>query len=184
MDQISRTNHDEKPSVSDNNDVNSLQASKVSKEQKQAPKLQNLGTRISRETHRRFLRFLLDKHGKISGVFGQELDNAIVFYIDKQQHSASYGESFNNKTGRPRGDVIEKYKLVMLELKQLKSFPLINLPTLQSVVRKVLGKTDKRTLDKYLRAIGNLSKEQDTPFGKIPLFDASRFVKKLQSDDW
>jgi len=182
--QISRTNNDKIPPESDNNSVISLQACKASKEHKQAPKLQNLGTRISPETHRRFLQFLLDKHGKINGVFGQELDNAIGSYIDKQQHAASYGGSFNNKTGRPRGDVIEKYKLIVLELKQLKSFPLINLPTLQSVVGKVLGKTDKRTFDKHLRAIGKLSKEQYTPFGTMPSFDVTRFVNKLQSDDW
>jgi len=184
LDQISRTNTPKIVPENAPDDEISLQDSKVSKEHKQARKLQNLGTRISPETHRRFLQFLLDKHGKINGVFGQELDNAIVFYIDNQQQATSYGRSFNNKTGRPRGDVIEKYKLIVTELKQLTSFPIINIPTLQSVVRKVIGKTDKRTLDKYLRSIGKLSKEQHTQFGIMPSFDVSRFVNKIQSDDW
>jgi len=184
LDQISRTNNDEKPPVSDNNDVISLQASKVSKECKHTRKLQNLGTRISSETHRRLLQFLINKHGKIHGVMAQEVDNAIVSYIDNQQHATSYGRSFSNKTGRPRGDVIEKYKIIVAELKLLKSFPIISVPTLQSVVRRVIGKTDKRTLDKYSRSIRKLSKEQYTQFGTMPSFDVSRFINKLQSDDW
>jgi|SRR3989304_2478107 len=184
MDQITRTNNEENLHTSDNNNVISLQACKVSKEHKQARKLQNLGTRISASTLNEFRKFVLNNHGKLNGAFALEVENALEFLMNNQQQTTSYGRSFSNRTGRPRGDVVEKYKLIILEIKQLKSFPVINLPTLKSVVKKVLEKTDKRTFDKYLKGIANLSEEQHVPFGIMPSYDVTRFVNKIQSDDW
>jgi len=184
LDQYSRPQNEEKHSASDNNNVISLQACKVSKEQKQACKLQNLGTRISANTLQRFRRFVLDKHGKINGPFALEIEQALEFWISNQQQTTSYGKSFSNRTGRPRGDVIEKYKLIVQEIKRFQSFPVINLPTLRSVVKTILGKTDMRTFNKYLKGVAKLSEEQYTTFGIMPSYDVTRFVNKVQSDYW
>jgi len=178
---IEKTQND---SVDNNNNVNSLQACKVSKEHTPACKLQNLGTRIPTRTLQRFRYFVLNKHGKINGPFSQEVTKALEFWMDKQQQTTSYSISLHNKSGRPRADVREKYQLIGLHLKQLTSFPLINIPTLKTVVKNILGKTDKRTFEKYLKTIARFSKEQHAPNGTSSLFDVKKFVEKTQGDDW
>ena len=184
MDQYSRPQNEEKHSASDNNNVISLQACKVSKEHKQASKLQNLGTRISYNTHQRFKKFVLDKHGKLNGPFALEVENALEFWISNQQHTTFCGLSSLHESGRPRSDKIERFRRIAMQLKQLKSFPYVNHFTLIHQINSVLGNCDKRTFNKYLSAIKKLSKEQITPFAVRPELDISRFVEKIQSDDW
>ncbi len=180
----SRTEKNEKDSVDNDNNVNSLQAGKVSKENKQASKLQNLGTRIPAQTLQRFRSFVISKHGKLNGPFSKEIAKALEFWMDNQQQTTSYTTSLHNKSGGMRADVKEKYRLIAFKLKQLTSFPLINVPTLKAVVKKTLGNTDKRTFEKYLKTIAHLSKEQHAPNGTSSLFDVTKFVEKIQGDDW
>ncbi len=183
MDQISRTKKSDNGDVINNDDVNSLQACKVSKESKPACKLQNLGTRIPSNTLQRFRSFVLNKHGKINGPFSQEVTKAIEFWMDKQHQTTSFAFS-SSKAGRPRSDKIEKFRRIAMQLKHLKSFPYVNHFTLIHTIEAVLGACDKRTLTSYLTSIKKLSKEKITPFGVRPMLDVSRFVEKIQSDDW
>ena len=169
-------------SVSNNNNVNSLQASKVSKEHKQASKLHNLGTRIPSETSRRFHRFVFDKHGKINGVFAQEVAKALEFWMNYQQQTTSFTFS-SSKPGRPRADKIDKLRRIAMNLKQLNSFPNINPITLVKTIESVLTPCDKRTSRSYLLYIKKLSKETIAFSGARPTFDVSKFVEKIQSDD-
>ena len=180
----SRTEKTENDSVDNNNNVNSLQASKVSKENKQASKLQNLGTRIPAQTLQRFRSFVIFKHRKLNGPFSQEIAKALEFWMDNQQQTTSYTTSLHNKSGRMRADVKEKYLSMSFDLKQLTSYPLVNVPTLKAVVKKTLGNTDKRTFEKYLKTIVRFSKEQHAPNGTSSLFDVTKFVEKIQGDDW
>jgi len=184
MEHISGTKTTDNDCVSNNNNENSLQASKVSKENNQASKLHSLGTRIPASTHKRLLQYALIEYGKISGSVSLVVTKAIDFYIDKQQQTASYATTIHNKFGKPRSDVREKYRLIALRLKQLTSFPLINVPTLKAVVKETLGNTDKRTFEKYLKTIVRFSKEQHAPNGTYSLFDVTKFVEKTQGDDW
>ncbi len=183
MDQNLRTNEQEKLPVSDNDDDNSLQACKVSKEYNPAFKLQNLGTRISSNTLQKFRLFVLNKHGKINGPFSQEVDKALNFWMDNQQQTTSCAFS-SSRFGRPRSDKIEKFREIVKQLQLLKSFPLVNHFTLINTIQSVLGVCDKRTLNNYLTSVKKNSKEEITPFGTRPMVDVSRFVKKIQSDDW
>ena len=184
MDDISGTKTSDNERVSNNNNEDSLQASKVSKENNQACKLHNLGTRIPDSTHKRLLQFAVDYYGKINGAVSLIVTKAIDSYIDKQQQTTSSTTTIHNKFGKPRTDVQEKYRLIALHLKQLTSYPLINVPTLKAVVKETLGKTDPRTFDKYLRTVARLSKEQSAVNGGSSVFDVTKFVEKIQSDDW
>lgn len=184
MDQISRTESNEKESENNNNNVNSLQACKVSKEQTQACKLQNLGTRIPSNIHGRFKKFVFDRYGKLNGVFSQEIARALEYYMNNQQQTSSLAYSSISKTGRPRSDSIEKHRQIAIKLKQMTNFPYVNHFTLIYQIKSVLGHCDKRTFNKYLDVIKKLSKEQITPFGIRPELDVSRYVEKIQRDDW
>jgi len=184
MDDISGIKTSDNERVSNNNNENSLQASKVSKENNQACKLHNLGTRIPDSTHKRLLQFAVINYGKINGAISLIVTKAIESYIDKQQQTTLSTTTIHNKSGKHRSDVQEKYRLIALHLKQLTSYPLINVPTLKAVVEEILGKTDPRTFDKYLRTVARLSKEQSAVNGGSSVFDVTKFVKKIQSDDW
>ena len=182
MDHNSGTKKADNGDVPDNNNENSLQASKVSKENNQACKLHNLGTRIPASTHKKLLQFALIKYGKINGAVSLIVTNAIESFIEKQQQTTSY-TTIHNKFGKPRSDVQEKYRLIAFHLKQLRSFPMINVPTLKAVVKEILGETDKRTFEKYLKTVARLSKEQSAINGGSSIFDVTKFVEKIQSDE-
>jgi len=183
MAQNLRTNGKEKPSVNDTNDDDSLQACKVSKEYKPACKLQNLGTRVPATTLQKFHLFVHNKHGKFNGYFSLEITKAMEFYLEKHQQTTSCTFS-SSRYGRPRSDKIEKFREIAKQLQQLNSFPLINHFTLIRTIESVLGVCDKRTVKSYLTSVIKNSKEEITPFGTRPMVDVSRFVKKIQSDDW
>ena len=178
----SRTEKNEKDSVDNDNNVNSLQASKASKENKRDCKLQNLGTRIPSDTSRKFHRFVFDKHGKINGVFSQEVTKALEFWMDNQQQTTSFTFS-SYKSGRPRADKIDKLRQIAMKLKQLNSFPNVNPFTLVHTIESILGSCDKRTLRSYLTYIKKLSKETIAFSGERPTLNVSKFVEKIQSDD-
>jgi len=182
MDPISGTKTTDNECDSNNNNEDSLQASKVSKDNNQACKLHNLGTRIPASTHKKLLQFALIKYGKINGAVSLIVTNALEFFIDKQQQTTSY-TTIHNKFGKPRSDVQEKYRLIAFHLKQLRSFPMINVPTLKAVVKEILGETDKRTFEKYLKTVARLSKEQSSINGGSSIFDVTKFVEKIQSDE-
>ena len=169
--------------VSNNNNENSLQASKVSKDHKQASKLHNLGTRIPSDTSRKFHRFVFDKHGKINGVFAQEITKALEFWMDNQQQTTSFTFSSSNSR-RPRADKIEKLRQISMKLKQLTSFPNVNPFTIVNTIKDVLGPSDRRTLNSYLIIIKRLSKETTSNSGTGSLIDVTKFVEKIQRDDW
>jgi len=183
MDTISGTKNDKQTLSEVNNNVISLQAGKVSKENKPACKLQNLGTRIPANTLQRFRAFVLNKHNKLNGPFSQEVAKALESWMYNQQHTTSFTFS-SSKAGYPRADKIEKFRRIAMQLKLLKSFPYVNHFTLINTIETVLGVCDKRTLNSYLTFIKKLSKEEITPFGLRPTRDVSKFVKKIQSDDW
>lgn len=146
--------------------------------------MQNLGTRISSDTLKRFRHFVVTKHGKLNGAFALEVENALEILLNNQQHTTSYALSSKNLV-HPRSDVKERYLRIVKELRQLKSFPYINIPTLKRAVLTSLGVTDKRTLEKYLRSVVKLSKQEEcNSFGRMPSYDVTRFVEKIQSDDW
>ncbi len=184
MEQTLGTKDEEKLSRSNKNNVIRVQASKVSKEQNAACKRQNLGTRISAVTLEQFRKFVVYRHGKINGPFSQEVENALEFYMNKQQQTTSLAYSSISKTGRPRADTIEKYRQIAIQLKKLTTFPYVNHFTLAGQIRSVLGECDKRTFDKYLKFIRKLCKEEQTGFAMRPMVDASRFVEKIMKDDW
>ena len=168
--------------VSNNNNEDSLQASKVSKEHKQASKLQNLATRIPADSKRRFLRFVFNKHGKINGALSQEVTKALESWMDKQQHTTSF--TFSSSTSRkPRADKIDKLRQIAMQLKQLNSFPNVNPFTIVHTIEHVLGQCDKRTLNNYLFAIKKLSKPSIHSSG-VAMIDVTKFVEKIQRDDW
>ena len=183
MDDISGTKTSDNECVSNNNNEDSLQASKVSKDHKQASKLHNLGTRIPSDTSRKFHRFVFDKHGKINGVFAQEITKALEFWMDNQQQTTSFTYS-SSKSGRPRADKNEKLRQISMKLKQLTTFPNINPFTIMHIIKDVLGPCDKRTLNSYLKIIKNDSKENTTSSGKGSEFDVTKFVEKIQRDNW
>jgi len=179
----SRTEKTENDSVDNNNNVNSLQASKVDREDKQASKLQNLGTRIPIQTLQRFHRFVLSKRGKLNGPFSQEIAKALEFWMDNQQQTTSFTFS-TSKSGRPRSDKIDKLRRIAMKLKELKSFPNVNHFTVVNAINTVLGPCDKRTSRSYLTYIKKLSKETIAFTGARPTLDVSKFVEKIQGDDW
>ena len=182
MDDISSTKTSDNERVSNNNNEDSLQASKVSKEHKQASKLHNLGTRIPADTSRRFHRFVFDKHGKINGVFAQEITKALEFWMNNQQQTTSFTCS-SSTSGKPRADKIDKLRQIAMQLKQLNSFPNVNPFTIVHTIERVLGQCDKRTLKNYLFTIKKLSKPSIHSSG-VAMIDVTKFVKKIQSDDW
>jgi hypothetical protein len=168
--------------VSNNNNEDSLQASKVSKENNHACKLHNLGTRIPSDTSRRFHRFVFDKYGKINGVFSQEVTKALESWMDKQQQTTSFSFS-SSKSGRPRADKIDKLRQIAMQLKQLNSFPDVNPFTIVNTIKNVLGPSDKRTINSYLLTIKKLSKPTIHSSGAA-MIDVSKFAEKIQGDDW
>ena len=183
MEHISGTKTTDNGDVSDNNNEDSLQASKVSKDNNQACKLQNLGTRIPTGTHKRLLQFALIKYGKIHGAVSMVVTNAIDFYIDKQQQTTSF--AFSSSTSRrPRADKIEKLRQISMKLKQLTTFPNVNPFTIVHIIKDVLGTCDIRTLNNYLKIIKNNSKENTTSSGEGSEFDITAFTEKIQSDKW
>jgi len=183
MDDISGIKTTDNECVSNNNNENSLQACKVSKEHKQACKLHNLGTRIPADTSRRFHRFVFDKHGKINGVFAQEITKALEFWMNNQQQTTSFTCS-SSKSGRPRADKIDKLRQISMKLKQLTTFPNVNPFTIMYIIKDVLGSCDKRTLNSYLKIIKNNSKENIASSGTGSEFDVTAFIEKIQGDDW
>lgn len=183
MDDISGIKTTDNECVSNNNNENSLQASKVSKEHKQACKLHNLGTRIPADTSRRFHRFVFDKHGKINGVFAQEITKALEFWMNNQQQTTSFTCS-SSKSGRPRADKIDKLRQISMKLKQLTTFPNVNPFTIVHTIKEVLGPGDKRTLKSYLEIIKTHSKENIPSDRACSEFNVTTFVEKIQGDKW
>ena len=183
MDHNSGTKTSDNECVSNNNNEDSLQASKVSKDHKQASKLHNLGTRIPSDTSRKFHRFVFDKHGKINGVFAQEITKALEFWMDNQQQTTSFTYS-SSKSGRPRADKNEKLRQISMKLKQLTTFPNINPFTIVHTIKEVLGPCDKRTLKSYLEIIKTHSKENIPSDGAGSEFNVTTFVEKIQCDKW
>ena len=183
MDDISGTKTSDNECVSNNNNEDSLQASKVSKDHKQASKLHNLGTRIPSDTSRKFHRFVFDKHAKINGVFAQEITKALEFWMDNQQQTTSFTYS-SSKSGRPRADKNEKLRQISMKLKQLTTFPNVNPFTIVHIIKDVLGTCDIRTLNNYLKIIKNNSKENTASSGTGSEFDVTKFIEKIQSDKW
>ena len=169
--------------VSNNNNENSLQASKVSKENNQACNLHNLGTRIPASTHKRLLQYALIEYGKISGSVSLVVTKAIDSYIDKQQQTTSFTFS-SSKSGKPRADKIDKLRQISMKLKQLTTFPNVNPFTIIHAIQDVLGQCDKRTLNSYLKIIKTHSKENIASSGAGSVIDVTTFVEKIQSDDW
>jgi len=169
--------------VSNNNNENSLQASKVSKENNQASKLHSLGTRIPVRTHKRLLQFALINFGKINGAVSLIVADAIDSYIDKQQQTTSFAISLS-KPGKPRADKMEKLRQISMKLKQLTSYPEINPFTIVNTIKDVLGPCDKRTLNNYLKIIKTHSKENFTSSGVGSIIDVTTFVEKIQRDNW
>jgi len=178
MDDISGTKTSENDCVSNNNNENSLQASKVSKEHKQKSKQQNLGTRIPTSTHKRLLQFVLAKHGKINGALSLEVTKAIEFWIDKQHQTTSSAYS-SSKSGRPRADKTEKLRVIAMQLKQLTSFPNVNPFTIINTIKDVLGPCDRRTMNSYLIIIKKHSKETISTSGTCSVIDVTKFVEKI-----
>ncbi len=183
MDDISGTKTSDNECVSNNNNENSLQASKVSKENNQACKLHNLGTRIPASTHKKLLQFALIYYGKINGAVSLIVTNAIESYIDKQQQTTSFAFS-SSKSGRPRADKIDKLRQISMKLQQLTTFPNVNPFTIIHAIEDVLGSCDKRTLKSYLKIIKTHSKENIASSGAGSVIDVTTFVEKIQRDDW
>ena len=183
MKSISGTKTTDNEGVSNNNNENSLQASKVSKKHNQASKLHSLGTRIPPRTHKRLLQFVLAKHGKINGALSLEVTKAIESWIDKQQQTTSFAFS-SSISGRPRADKIDKLRQISMKLKQLTSFPNVNPFTIINTIKNVLGPCDRRTLNSYLIIIKKLSKETISISGTGSVIDVTKFVEKIQRDDW
>ena len=172
----------EKDIVGENNNENSLQACKVSKKEKQAFKLQNLGTRIPRDVLIRFRQLVLYKNGKINGYFAQEVTKALEFWMNNQQQTSSFANSSFN-SGRPRSDKKEKLRLIAMNLKQLNSYPHVNHLTLVHCIESSLGPCDKRTSKGYLDYIKKHSKETIANSWERPTIDVSKFVEKIQRDE-
>ena len=183
MKSISGTKTTDNEGVSNNNNENSLQASKVSKENNQASKLHNLGTRIPARTHKRLLQFALSRYGKINGAVSRVVTNAIDSYIDKQQQTTSFTFS-SSKPGKPRADKIDKLRQISMKLQQLTTFPNVNPFTIIHAIQDVLGQCDKRTLNSYLKIIKTNSKENIASSGAGSVIDVTTFVEKIQRDDW
>lgn len=183
MDSNSGTKTTDNDCVSNNNNENSLQASKVSKENKQASKLHSLGTRIPTRTHKRLLQFAFRNYGKINGAVSIIVTNAIDSYIDKQQQTTSFAFS-SSASGRPRADKIEKLRQISMKLKQLTSYPEVNPFTIVNILKEVLGSCDKRTLNSYLTIIKTYSKENIASSGAGTVIDVTTFVEKIQRDNW
>ena len=108
---------------------------------------------------------------------------AIDSYIDKQQQTTSFTFSSSNSR-KPRADKIEKLRQISMELKQLTTFPNINPFTIMHIIKDVLDPCDKRTLNSYLKIIKKDSKENTTSSGKGSEFDVTKFVEKIQRDNW
>jgi len=183
LDQFIRTENTEQQFSINNNNEDSLQASKVSKKHNQASKLQNIGTRIPSLTKKKFLKFVLDKHGKINGVFAQEITKALEFWMDNQQQTTSFTFSSSNSR-RPRADKTEKLRQISMKLNQLTTYPYVNPFTIVHIIKDVLGSCDKCTLNSYLKIIKNNSKENTTTSGTGSEFDVTTFVEKIQGDKW
>ena len=182
MESNPRIEKTEEDSVESNNNVNSLQASKVHGEDKQASKIQNHGTEIPDPILQRFRNFVLSNYGELNVAFSQEVSKALEFWMDNQQQTTSM-TFLSSKHGRPRSDKIEKLRRIAMNLKQLTSFPNVNPLTLVHCIKSVLGPCDHRTTKSYLEYIKILSKETIAFPGERPTFDVSKFVEKIQSDN-
>ncbi len=183
MGDISGTKTSDNECVSNNNNEDSLQASKVSKKHNQACKLQNLGTRIPAKTLERFRLHVIAKHGMLHKYFSKEITIALESHMNKQQQTTSF--AFSSSTSvRPRADKIDKLRQISMKLKQLTSFPNVNPFTIVNTIKNVLGQCDRRTLNSYLIIIKKLSKETISTSGTGSVIDVTKFVEKIQSDDW
>ena len=183
MGDISGTKTSDNECVSNNNNEDSLQASKVSKKHNQTCKLQNLGTRIPAKTLERFRLHVIAKHGMLHKYFSKEITIALESHMNKQQQTTSFTYS-SSKLSRPRADKNEKLRQISMKLKQLTTFPNINPFTIVYAIKDVLGPCDKRTIRSYLKTIKAYSKENIASAGSGSEFDVTKFVKKIQSDDW
>jgi len=183
MEHISGTKTTDNEDVSNNNNENSFQASKVSKENNQASKLHSLGTRIPASTHKRLLQFAVINYGKINGAVSLIVTKAIESYIDKQQQTTSFAFS-SSKSSRPRADKIDKLRQISTKLQQLTTFPNVNPFTIIHSIEDVLGSCDKRTLKSYLEIIKTHSKENIALSGTGSEFNVTTFVEKIQGDKW
>ena len=90
-----------------------MQASKVSKDNNQACKLHNLGTRIPDSTHKRLLQQAIIECGKIHGGVSFIVTKAIDSYIDKQQQTTSFTFSSSNSR-KPSTDKIKKLRQISM----------------------------------------------------------------------
>ena len=144
-----------------------------------------LNTTIEHTTAISFKTFVENRHGKLKGRLGMEVNNALLYYLDslrKQQQTTNNAIFIPGVGSGIRKNVLEKYYRIMIELQHLKSFPEINIPTLKNTIKSVLGECDKRTMDKYLKIVVKLSKEEQTDFGIMPHYDVSRFCARINEE--
>lgn len=144
-----------------------------------------LNTTIEKSTSASFKIFVENRHGKLKGKLGQEVNDALLYYLDlqrKQQQTTNNAIFIPGVGSGLRKNVLEKYYRIMIELQHLKSFPEINIPTLKSTIKSVLGECDKRTLDKYVKIVVKLSKEEQSEFGIMPHYDVSRFCSRINEE--
>ena len=144
-----------------------------------------INTMIDDTTAKSFKTFVENRHGKLKGRLGLEVNNALLYYLDlqrKQQQTTNNAIFIPGVGSGLRKNVLEKYYRIMIELQQLNSFPEIGIPTLKNTIKSVLGDCDKRTIDKYLKIVVKLSKEEQSDFGVMPHYDVSRFCERITEE--
>ena len=83
---------------------------------------------------------------------------------------------YNDKP--PRADMVQKLGNIIFELQKISSFPIVPPLRVSAAIKKTLSSRDKRTKDKYLKWIIELS-NSNRHFNRI---DLSNIVKQFPED--
>ncbi len=83
---------------------------------------------------------------------------------------------FNDKP--PRADMVQKLGHILFELQQIPSFPIVPPLRVSAAIKKVLSSRDKRTRDKYLKWIIELSNSNP----QFNTFDLTHIVRQFPEE--
>lgn len=124
-----------------------------------------------------FKRFVLARHGMLWSSLGEEVSNALEFYMVSAKDIANTRHT-NTKIVKIHPSTQKKHTAIAEKLSVIGSFPKINNDILKREIKQVLEPCDARTLRKYYDQVRSLCSEDPTEFGGI-VYDVTEYVRRF-----
>lgn len=145
-------------------------------------KLMDIHTQIDWQVATALKIHVENKYGKLKGVLGRVLEEAICQYLDSQGNQQQTTNYTILKGIHMRNDVRVNCIKIKREFQRSDQFPHFSAAMLRQVVKKVIGFRDPRTEKKYIDIVAKTSEEKPNTLGRL-IFDVSKFCESIKDDE-